>query len=285
MTTQGLLAWEDFSRDLQCTHSIDVVLSCYSSELTIQTLLTEEDVLTFNNEVDSIFGSLIVSYLFTKQQSLLIEAAIHHWSIIKSKKEFQPLQFELDPGGDGADPEISQMLQQIANLPTSYSELTGMQEYVLFKMSGIELGFHFISLILLAIQLILAVALVPSQFSFIQGAAVSFVTTGMLTFLTSMAYVTAGQMTEDEFVDEFLGTLPSVGECIWKAVKAAPLWEKVALGFLAIASLGILVAELLGDALSAGAVTAVRIAISAVLIILYLWDFISDMVDDDYLVG
>jgi len=195
------------------------------------------------------------------------------------------LQFELDSGLGASDPEISLMLQQIANMPTSLAQLQNSQEYVCFKLSGIEFGFHIISLIILVIQLLLAVALVPAQFTFIQGAAVSFVTTGILTFMTSMAYVTAGQMTEDEFVDEFLGTLPSVGQCIWKAVKAAPIGEKIALGALAIASLGILIVELLGNALSAGLVTAVRIAISVMLIILYLWDFISDLLDDNYVVG
>ena len=280
-----LSSWEEFSKDLQYTPGKDVVLSCYSQEVIDQTSLTQEKVIAFNGEIDAVYGSLIVSYLFTGEEQLIMDAANHYWSILKSDVDYQPLQFELDPGTGAGNPDISAMLQQIANLPTSYAEIKGMRSYVFVKMSGIELGFHFISLILLCIELILMVALAPYQFSFIQAAAISFMTNGMVSFLTAIAYLAGGQMTEAECVDEMLGTLPSVGECVWKAIQAGPLWEKIVLIGLAIASGAILIAELLGDILSAGAVTAVRIGISIILISLFIYDFVYDLLDDDYVVG
>ncbi len=60
-----LSSWEDFSKDLQYTPSKDVVLSCYSQQVIDQSSLTQEKVITFNGEIDAIYGSLIVSYLFT----------------------------------------------------------------------------------------------------------------------------------------------------------------------------------------------------------------------------
>ncbi len=214
-----------------------------------------------------------------------MDAAKHYWSIIKNDIEYQMLQFELDPGQGAGDPEISTMLQQIANIQTTYHEGIFGQEFVVHNLSGIELGFHIISLILLTFELILMVALAPYQFSFIQAATISFMTNGMVSFLSAIAYLASGQMTEDECLDEMLGTLPSAGECIWKAIQAGPLWEKIALIGLAIASGILLVAELLGDILSAGAVTAVRIGISVILILLFIYDFVYDLLDDDYVIG
>ena len=90
-------------------------------------------------------------------------------------------------------------------------------------------------------------------------------------------------MIEDELVDKILSIFPSIGECIWKAVNAAPLCEKISA--LAVLGSGILVAELLGDALIAGLVTATRIAISVVLMVLFIYNFVYDLIDDNTIPG
>ncbi|MGC9781298.1 MAG: hypothetical protein HZR80_18800 [Candidatus Heimdallarchaeota archaeon] len=298
-TTTGKLSWLSFSKELFISPSIDIVLSCHSGELVSQTPLTDEKVLTFNNDIDSIYGSLIVSYLLTGQQSIITEAANHYWSILKSETEYQPL-IDLDPGGgddggdtgdddsggnDSTDPDISVLIQQIADMPDSYAQIKYLQDYVFYKMSGIELGFHLISLIILVIELVLACTLAPYQFTFIQAAAIDFMTVGIVSMLTGMAYYVDGQMTEAELVDEFLGSFSVIGECIWKAYKATTIWERITFIALLVAGGIILSLQLLGDALTAGAVTAIRITVSVILIGLYIYDFMYDFFDDDYVVG
>ncbi len=295
-TTDEKLSWLSFSKELFMSPSIDIVLSCHSSELVSQTPLTDEKVLTFNNDIDSIYGSLIVSYLLTGQQSMITEAANHYWSILKSETEYQPL-IDLDPGGgddgddgdsggnDSTNPDISTLIQQIADMPNSYAQIKYLQDYVFYKMSGIELAFHLISLIILVIELVLACTLAPYQFSFIQAAAIDFMTVGIVSMLTGFAYYTNGQMTEAELVDEFLGSFALIGECIWKAYKATNIWERITFIALIVAGGIILGVQLMCDALTAGAVTAIRIAVSVILIGLYIYDFMYDFFDDDYVVG
>lgn len=282
--SNAVSSWVEFSKDLQYSHGVDVVLSCYSQEVIDQTSLTQEQVITFNGEIDAVYGSLIVSYMFTGEENLIIDAAKHYWSIIRSDIDYQPLQFELDSGTGAGNSDISEMLQQVADMPTSYTEGYFNQRFVLHNLSGIELGFQICSL-LLTLSLVLAIALPPELFSFLHSATILFMTTGMVSLLISLISWISGIMTGAEFFDEFLGTLPSVSQCIWKALQAGPLWEKIALATLAVISGAILAVELFGDALSAGAVTAIRITVSVIMFLLFAYDFMYDLFDEDYIVG
>ncbi|MBN1330893.1 MAG: hypothetical protein JXA54_15585 [Candidatus Heimdallarchaeota archaeon] len=68
-------------------------------------------------------------------------------------------------------------------------------------------------------------------------------------------------------------------------LNAAPIWEKIALGALAVISGAILITELLGDTLTAGLVTATRIALTVVLILLFIYDFVYDLIDENTIPG
>lgn len=249
-TINGKLTWQYFSKDLFFTPSKDIILSCYSSEILKQSSLTDKNVITFNNEIDSIYGSLIISYLITGKDSLIMDAAHHFWSILKGDVEYQPLH-ELDPGVGTSDPEISQMIQDIANIPTSYAQAKGLQSYVIYKMSGIELGFHLMSLVILVIELVLACTLAPYQFSFLEAALIDFWVIGIVSFLTTIAYYAGGLMTESECIDEMLSGFSLIGECIYKAYRSASIIEMIIFINLVIAAGVITGIELFCDTLSA----------------------------------
>ena len=283
-SVEGKITWEALANDLLLTPTKDIVLACYSSEILKHTSLTGENIITFDNEIDSILGGLITSYLLTGRESIIMDAALHYRSILKGEKNFQPLH-ELDPGEPGGDPAISQMLQEIANIPTSYAQINGLQSYVFYKMSGIELVYHFMAFIILVIELVLACTLAPYQFTFLEAAIIDFMTMGVVSFLTTIAYYSCGIMTESECIDEMVSSFSLIGQCIYKAYCATSIWEQVAFWILVVGAGVVTALELFCDVLSAGAVTAIRIIVSITLVALFIYDFVYDLCDDDYLAG
>jgi len=119
-TTDTSISWDDFSRNIRRTAASDYVLSCYSSNLIEQTTLNHDDALTFEGEVDSTLGALIVSYYCNPSLSIAQDALSHISALQNKRVAYTPLPFELDPGdgggGGGSTPPPSSVVWENSNI-------------------------------------------------------------------------------------------------------------------------------------------------------------------------
>ncbi len=103
---------------------------------------------------------------------------IRCWQSLQTgETTFQPLH-ELDSGYGG-------MVESI-DLPSSYNELEGSQNYIFGKMSGIELAYHILYLIVLVISIIACITLSVYLFSFFKTATIKLFTVGVFSFLVNI---------------------------------------------------------------------------------------------------
>ncbi|MBN1330663.1 MAG: hypothetical protein JXA54_14410 [Candidatus Heimdallarchaeota archaeon] len=283
-TAQGKLSWGRFAQEVKRSPMMDIVLSCYSSELLEQKVLTGQDAITFTGEIDATLGGLVATWLLTGETTVLQHAIERSLSLHCGKVAYDPLH-ELDPGEPGGDPTISQMLQQIADLPTNYYDLEGSQQYFIHNLSGVELCFHIASLVLLVIEIALVLSIGLEEFSFIAAGMIDFYTTGIVSFLMAIASYYTGIITEAEVIDEIVGSITTIGECLVKAFQSSPTWEKILFGALVGINVLFLLIEFFTDAFTGGLATAARVIISITLITLFVYDFVYDLCDDNCIIG
>ena len=110
-------------------------------------------------------------------------------------------------------------------------------------------------------------------------------TMGIVSFLTTIAYYSCGIMTESECIDEMISSFSLTGQLIYKAYCGTTIVEQWVFATLAINSGVITAITLLGAKLTAGAIAAIRIAVSVTLVALFIYDFVWDLFDEDYLAG
>ena len=275
-------SWKDFAQDTKRTSSIDIVLACNSDELIRRALLTKQDVVTFGEEIDATLGALLVSYAFTQSVMVLDQAVSHYSRLFQNKILAQPLivpgPIVLDPGDGGGSGDPT-------NPNLSFSEALTSEEYIFLKMSGIELTYWLLMLLVLAIDLILAVVITPGTFNFITKAAIEFWVSGKLVILISLGFYAAGGMTNQGLAESIFASLGSIGESIAMAFAQASAGEIALFLGLVLLAIGIGVLEILLDTVSAGAVTAIRVAIAFSLVVLYITGYLIDATDQSGLVG
>ncbi len=272
----ALSSWEEFSEDLQHSHSFDVVLSCFSKEIIKQTSLTQKDVLTFKGEIDAKLGSYLISYLLTGSDIVLSKVFMHYQSLQQGKTQYQPLHV-FDPGQGGSGSNI--------NLPSAFDILKSMTSNVFLDMSGIELFYHILMLFVLIIQILLVVYVMPFQFSFLEFAAIDLFAAGIMQLLIAFAFYSAGGMTLEKLTSSLFGIILDALGCLFSAIFAAPAWEIAV--FVALTLLGgaILLVQFFADATTGGVATFIRIGTTILLVGIYIANFMVDLLDNDYVVG
>ncbi len=277
MIKKEKLSWGELAQEVKYSPTMDIVLSCYSNEMVKDGLLTQKEAVTFVDEIDATIGGLVTSWLLTGNNDLLLQAVGQWESLQTGKATFQPLH-DLDDGlGGGIASNI--------NLPSSYGALEGSQNYIFAKMSGIELAFYILYLIVLVIQIIAGIALSVYSFSFFKTAAISLFTAGLFSFLVNILTYLDGVITFNQFLVNFVGTLFLCVKLTYAAFTTAPTWEKAAFGLLAAASGIILVLQIILDIIGAGAGSILRIAATVVMVTAYVVSFTTDCLDVDYAVG
>ena len=278
-TAKEKLSWGKFAQEVEASPTVDIVLSCYSSELQKQGLLTHQEAITFNSEIDATFGGLIASWLLTRDDTVFQRIIEYSFSLWQGKTSYEPLLGDVfDPGlGGGSGVNI--------DLPPSYNDLESSNIYIVGKMSGIELAYHLLYLIVLAIQIISGIALSVYSFNFFKAAVVQLYTAGAFSFLVNLFAYIDGAIGFDAFLVNFVGTLFLAIKLIYAAYKTAATWEKVLFGAIAAASGIILVLQIILDIIGAGAGTLLRIAATAVMVAAYVVSFVADLTDADYTVG
>ncbi|MBN1330949.1 MAG: hypothetical protein JXA54_15865 [Candidatus Heimdallarchaeota archaeon] len=215
--------------------------------------------------------------MFTSRPSIIMDAALHYRSILKGEKNFQPLH-ELDSGTDGIPLNI--------NLLPTYNQLESItSSYVFCQMSGVELGFHLIMFLVLILQLLFLVYIPPTQFTFINVAVENFFTYGIIGLLTCAYYYDQGEITVDQVLSTIGNAIITGIGCLYTALSHATVDEWGL--FLWYVGLGVaaLALQFFMDTLSAGAATIIRVAYATTLILIFLSDFIIDMLDDNYVIG
>lgn len=276
-----LMKWTQFSEKIMQSRSLDIILSCYSSQIIQQTTLTRNDVITFNNNIDSILGSLFIAYALTGSQSILSQAGNHYLSLLKKETPYRPLRMDPGDGGGGGG---SNPPPTTPNIPSSFQAAESSHSYVIFNLSGNELAFWILMLIVLALNLIVGIPVSYADWSFITKAAVMFYVVGKISLITALAFYAGGMMTEASLIENIFASFHQIFGCLAAAIIAATVLEKVL--FIAMLVLaGILISlELLLDALS-GSGTAIRVAIALAMIAVYLIGFSLDASDTDTVVG
>lgn len=275
-----LITWNDFSNEIEKSRSKDIILSCHSNEIIQQTDLTEYDAITFYGKIDSNLGGLISAYILTRSALVLTKVMAYQNSLIRGDVDYNPL-FDLDDGsGGGGGSSIS------FNFPSTFYVTQFTTGYVFFQLSGIELSWHLIMLIVLVLNLIIGAPAVPAEFSLVTKTAVGFYQYAISYFLIGFAYYVNGDMTGTEFFEHVCSAAGEIAESFGSALANATAaeWSLVLL-YLVLAGI-IIGAEAFVDAITAsGAATAIRIIVTMAAIAMYLTDFISDCIDSDGIVG
>ncbi|MBY8999851.1 MAG: hypothetical protein KGD64_02960 [Candidatus Heimdallarchaeota archaeon] len=258
-----LASWDQLEAPILRTPNKDVVLACYSGSLLQQTELSSNDVLTFDDEIDSVIGSLLVSYLVTKDSTILPKVTSRLLEVYTNPTQYDPLAFVVDDGGGGTTPPPS---------------------YVIGHLSSVELTYWLLSAFLLFV-LILCNFFIPESFSFVQATGVRLAVAGWSGILLTLVYLGRGQITVASAIVSIcswvIDALGILIECFYQA----PLWEQIVFGiagFLALVALGL---ELAGDAVSGGAVTAAKIlgaTASIIVLCVHVWQDYDDL---DTIVG
>ncbi len=273
-----LIKWNDFSNEIEKSRSKDIILSCHSNEIIQQTDLTENDALTFYGKIDSNLGGLISAYILTRSELVLTKVMAYQNSLIRGDVDFNPL-FDLDDGSGGGS-SIS------FNFPSTFYVTQFTTGYVFFQLSGIELSWHLVMLIVLVLNLIIGAPAVPAEFSLVTKTAVGFYQYAISYFLIGFAYYVNGDMTGAEFFEHVCSAAGEIAESFGSALANATdaEWSLVLL-YLVLAGI-IIGAEAFVDAITAsGAATAIRIIVTMAAIAMYLTDFVSDCIDSDGIVG
>lgn len=279
LANNALMKWTQFSEKIKQSRSLDIILSCYSSEIIQQTTLTRNDVITFNNGIDSILGSLFIAYALTGSQTILSQAGNHYLSLLNKETPYRPLRMMPGDGGGGGgnDPPSP-------NIPSSFQAAESSHSYVIFNLSGIELAYWIIMLVVLALNLIIGIPVSHTEWGFITKAAAMFFTVGKFTLITSLALYAGGMMTEGALIENIFRSFHEIFGCIAQAIIAASAGEIIlfiAMLYLARILIGL---ELLLDVLTDSG-TAIRVAIASAMIAVYLIGFSLDASDTDTVVG
>ena len=281
-TENELISWSDFSDEISNTLSNDIVLACHSSNLIEQTTLTDQDVFTFNGEIDSKFGALVTAYLITQDKEIYDATIDHIFALYANEVEYNPLPYYLDDGGGGGgginpDP--------IVNCPDTYEEATTDTSYVFAKMSGVELGYHILMLVMLFFDLILGYACSKAGLNFFATFATEFWLAGFPILLFSFVLHSRGSLSDEQLTEDIFGSFLDSGEAFTQAWHASSAGEKAAIiAFFAAAGI-ILLLEFVVDFFTGALATFVRTAIAVTLVLLFIYDFVVDCSDDNTYVG
>ncbi|MHA1687174.1 MAG: hypothetical protein ACTSYD_12350 [Candidatus Heimdallarchaeaceae archaeon] len=248
-SAEGKITWESFAQDISASPASDIVLSCYSSELYKQELLTKQDVITFNEEIDATLGGLITAWFITSDITILQRAIDYSFSLQSKDASYEAL-IDLDPGLDGGTGGSM-------SLPSSYSELSNsfyQSNYVFLKLSGVELAFHLVMLGVLILQILFAIYVSPNL-SIFQEYAESFFLLGTVQLLTTAYLYQIGLMTTNEAVSNIAGACFDSLDALWDAICHAPAGEiallLVYLGIAVVLTIG----QLIVDTQTAGLAT------------------------------
>ncbi len=278
-SVKGKITWESFAQDILASPASDIVLSCYSSELYKQELLTKQDVITFNEEVDATLGGLVTSWFLTGENTILQRAIDYSFSLQSREISYEPL-FDLDPGlGGGTGGSM--------NLPSTYSELSNpfyQSNYVFLKLSGIELVFHLVMLGVLILQILFAIYISPNLTIF-QEYAESFFVFGTVQLLTTAYLYQSGQMSSNEAIGNVAGAMFDSLEALWEVICNAPAGEiALLLAYLGIAIV-LLIGQFIVDTQTGGLGTFLRITTIVALTLSFIINLVEDMLDENYIVG
>lgn len=278
-SAKGKITWESFAQDISVSPASDIVLSCYSSELYKQGLLTKQDVITFNEEVDAILGGLVTSWFLTGESTILQRAIDYSFSLQSREISYEPL-IDLDPGlGGGTGGSF--------NLPSSYNQLSNsfyQSNYVFLKLSGIELAFHLVMLGVLILQILFAIYISPNLTIF-QEYAESFFIFGTVQLLTTAYLYNSGQMSANEAIGNVAGACFDSLDALWDAICHAPAGEiALLLTYLGIAII-LTICQLIVDTQTAGLATFLRIVTIVALTLSFILNLVEDMFDENYIVG
>ena len=285
-TNDEQISWREFSEEIARTPTSDVILACHSSELLTQTTLTDKDAFTFKGEIDATIGALITAYLLTKSDSVFDELLNHASSIMGHEANFEPLYIDMgDIGGGTPDPDPDPTPS--IDCPSTYQAATSDYSYVFAKLSGVELAYWIIMLVILIFDLVVGFACAHSGLKFIECAVIEFWLCGLPALITALAFHADGQMTDDQLTEEILATntLTAFISCFAEAYNDLNAGEKaVFIAFLVAAGL-VMAAEVILDIFFGGACTGIRTAVSIALVLGYIYGFSKDCIDYDTVVG
>ena len=266
MINGELTQWDVLEGPIKGTPNKDIVLSCYSSSLLEQTDLSSANVATFDNEVDALIGSFIVSYVLSQDSSILPKLSSRVNDIIANPSCVEPLVILLDDGGGGG-----------GSGSTSPS-------YVIGHMSSIELTYWLLTALVLYL-LILANCYINESWSFVQKTVYRLASAGWIGIAVTFIALKTGSITLElaipiicSWVIDAIGILI---ECFYEA----PLWERLLLTLSAVFALIALTIELLGDTVSAGAVTIGKFLAATASIMVFCLHFYQDYEDINIIVG
>jgi hypothetical protein len=271
-----LTPWLDFSKNIQQSISRDIVLSCYSIEIIHQSSLTKKDVMVFNGEIDAALGGLVASYIITKSDETLDKICDQFISLARNEVPYLPLVLVGDIGG-GGDSEYY-MPPTIEKAQTSY-------KYVIWKLSGVELGYHIIMLCLLFLELLIGycISKMPdAPWWFVLINKFWYTVPGIC---VSLGLYLDGLMTKDALAADFLDTIDWFWGCLrsaWDAMTTGEKWEFV--GYFILGGV-VLALQIVGDIFLCGTCTFIRTAASIAMVVYYLYGVIADCVDTDTIVG
>ena len=202
-TADTSISWDDFSSNIRRTAASDYVLSCYSSSLIEQTTLDHNDALTFEGEVDSTLGALIVSYYCNPSLSIAQDALSHISALQNKRVAYTPLPFVLDPGegggGGGTPPPPPSVVWENPNIPGAG-----------FTAGEIALHAIIIFLLLLSIFSVGYAAyvgcVITTAFLIATASLASFIVTALIVFQDWFN----GDSSNLEFVGDLLNLIPAV---------------------------------------------------------------------------
>jgi hypothetical protein len=282
-----LTTWSDFSKNLHQSRSLDIILSCYSTEIIHQSSLTTNDVVTFNGEIDAVLGSLVASYVITKSQETLNQIGYQYFSLALNEVNYLPLALiggdigggDIGGGDDGEDDDYN------FNIPPSFTAAQNSYSYVFWKLSGIELAYHLIMLLLLALELMLTIPLrhMSDAPLFFKIAVHFFYVVPSL--LTSFALYDDGIISESVLIGDLIGMASDAWACLrdaWHSFTLGEKWQFV--GYFVIGGV-MLTFQILADCFALGTITIVRTAATVSLILYFVYCFFIDAFDVDTVVG
>ena len=207
--------WSDVENLVRMTPNKDILLACHSDEILKQTSLTSADAITFNSDIDSILGALVVSYALTGNEKI-VNKIIDRVSTLASNPELiLPLAIVMDGGSVGG------------STTTSSSSI---------GLSQIELGYWIIITIVFLIGVVIGWYMDPS-WSFVQKLGIKLITVGKIGILTTLAYVGAGYMSWNSALPKIVGFCFDTLGYLLKALFALSWWEQLILGICLILSI------------------------------------------------
>ncbi len=261
--------WNTLEDPVKGTLNKDIVLSCYSNELIKQTDLDSEQVLTFEGEIDAIFGSLVISYVLTQNSAIMPQITSRISKIRNGDSVLEPLVILLDPGAGGGG---------------GSSTTDPLLDYAIYRLSWAELSYHLGSLILLV--LLTAVDLyIPSNLPFVQTMALQLVAQPFLGVLMALVYFANGWSEFDSAIIDIFGWFVDSLEILHACFNAAAAWEKAIVGIALFMALFALCLELAADVATDGAITVAKFIVAAASFLMIAVDTVNDYNDLDRVVG